>query len=397
MPSDGEEVILLAGPYSLTGTNLTEGANNMNVHGDFSQPAPVITADNTSRISVGSGTISYMDLEGGTGSGLFSLFGSTSLAERLFIRGPSSGMNPVCQCYFGVLRDSVVVGTGTAPALGVNSNGASNNVTYRNVTAYTSDVAAPAIELQQLAASGTLNVSAHNVIALNGAGGPDALVDGNGTAGSSTLTFDHSNYRTVNTTQGGTLVDTGGHQTELPLFANATGGDFSELAGSPTIDAGATDPLNGDLDFAGNPRTLNGATDIGALEFVPPVPVPAPGPSPGGGSKSPPTFTIDARKVKINAKGNGLLPFTCKSPSPDSCTAAGTLTAGGVARSAAVGRVGGTVQGGKSGTLAVKLTKRGRRRLAAKRKLRVGLSGSVSGASGLSSPLSAALILKAKR
>src|SRR5262249_58893148 len=60
----------------------------------------------------------------------------------------------------------------------------------------------------------------------------------------------------------------------VPLFTNAGTGDLSEAPGSPTIDAGLDDPLNGPTDFAGNARQQGGATDIGAFEF--PVAPPAP-------------------------------------------------------------------------------------------------------------------------
>src|SRR5262249_55412407 len=61
-----------------------------------------------------------------------------------------------------------------------------------------------------------------------------------------------------------------GNQTAPPAFVDRAAGDFREAAGSPTIDAGASDPLDGELDFAGNPRVLGPAPDIGAYEFPPP-------------------------------------------------------------------------------------------------------------------------------
>jgi hypothetical protein len=58
-----------------------------------------------------------------------------------------------------------------------------------------------------------------------------------------------------------------------PLFANAAGGDWSLLAGSPAIDRGLpTDGVSG-FDLAGTPRRLDGLLDVGsevdrgALEF----------------------------------------------------------------------------------------------------------------------------------
>ncbi len=46
-------------------------------------------------------------------------------------------------------------------------------------------------------------------------------------------------------------------------------GNFHELAGSPTIGAGVDSASNGTTDLDGNPRAIQGKTDIGAYEFVP--------------------------------------------------------------------------------------------------------------------------------
>jgi hypothetical protein len=206
------------------------------------------------------------------------------------------------------------------------------------------------------------------------------------------LTFSHSNYRGTTITEGGVIGDVPGdtHQIGLPLFANAATGDFSELSGSPTINAGVTDPLNGAVDFAGNPRAVGASTDIGAYEFSPPPP-----PSPPDAVTPPglPTFTINGRKVKINRKGKGRLGFSCTIPTGDACNVAGSLTA----KKRAIGQLGGTVPGGETGTLLVKLNKKGRRRVASKRKLRSTLAGQVTNTSGLSSSLAAPLNLKARR
>lgn len=64
-------------------------------------------------------------------------------------------------------------------------------------------------------------------------------------ASTAILTADHSNYATGSQLAGstGTLTfpppGSGTNQTAAPVFANAAAGDVHELAGSPTIDAGA--------------------------------------------------------------------------------------------------------------------------------------------------------------
>jgi hypothetical protein len=64
------------------------------------------------------------------------------------------------------------------------------------------------------------------------------------------------------------------NQTAAPVFVDATAGDFHEVSGSPTVDAGVNDAANGTTDLDGNPRTVNGATDIGAYETSEQSPTP---------------------------------------------------------------------------------------------------------------------------
>ena len=60
--------------------------------------------------------------------------------------------------------------------------------------------------------------------------------------------------------------DQGGSSPVLPTFVNAGTGDYHLPFNSPLVDAG--DPsLTGGTDLAGNPRVVNGKTDIGAYEY----------------------------------------------------------------------------------------------------------------------------------
>ena len=55
-------------------------------------------------------------------------------------------------------------------------------------------------------------------------------------------------------------------------LANPAGGDFHQLRGSPTIDAGTPDVLAGLLDIDGESRILKNAIDVGADEYLPRTP-----------------------------------------------------------------------------------------------------------------------------
>jgi hypothetical protein len=76
----------------------------------------------------------------------------------------------------------------------------------------------------------------------------------------------HSNWRTKDDgCNGAMVVDQGNNQSDLPLLADPGAGDFHQLTGSPTIDAGIN---SGSLvDFEGDPRAQGTVQDIGADEF----------------------------------------------------------------------------------------------------------------------------------
>jgi hypothetical protein len=273
VPTAGEEVIVEPGSYSLDSEILAPNLN-LNIHGVVGQPRPVITqTDPMGEIKVPSGAISYLDIEGGT-TNLINLSGG--VMDRVFMRAASSG-NFACQCSGGLIRNSVFISTGSTAALGVTSNGGTNALDIRNVTAIATDELAAAIGNSHQS-GGSVIFNAYNVIARNTAGGTDVAALGTG----ATITFHHSNYSTIDEGSGGIVQDAPGdtHQSASPHFTNAGAGDYSEAPGSPTIDAGITDPLNGPLDFAGNARSMGSSTDIGAYEVVVPPPA-GPGPSAG--------------------------------------------------------------------------------------------------------------------
>jgi hypothetical protein len=262
-------VVLLPGSYTNNGL-IGQGAPNLNIHGEFGQPRPVINEPGIGQIQISSGTFSYVDIESGANNA-FNLSGGTM--ERVFMRGAGNG-NVVCQCYGGVLRDSVIVSTGPTAPLGVVSNGGTAVGTYRNVTAIATDPSASAILIDQGGTPNPLTFDGYNVIA-HSPSSADVAAYGNGAS----ITLHHSNYRTSQELNSGVVKDAPGdpHQAATPLFTNAAGFEFSEAPGSPTIDAGLSDPLNGPVDFSGDTRTLGMGTDIGAYEYTPAA---APGPSP---------------------------------------------------------------------------------------------------------------------
>jgi hypothetical protein len=157
------------------------------------------------------------------------------------------------------------------------------DVVLRNVTIVDEGTDAPAFWPYSVGINGAksrLNAAVSNSI-LRGkdydvsAGASNA---GDGTS----VALDHSSFATVRTygsgTKSATAADVNGNQAAAPLLA----ADLRQVAGSPTIDAGAADPQAGTTDLEGDPRVVGDAPDIGADEYVTPPPPPPPPPPPHG-------------------------------------------------------------------------------------------------------------------
>jgi hypothetical protein len=265
-PAAAEEVIVEPGTYKIT-AKVETGAPSMNVHGATGQPAPLVTGSVAQLLFISSGgRLADMDVD--QSGSEEAVFATSATLERLRVIGTPSG-DLLCQCYDGLIRDSVFIarpssGTGV---VGVLSNEGTSHETLRNVTIYSESKEAPAIELVQQGPKGALTLNAYNTIAINTQGGHDVSA-----SKLATITMDHSDYASPVATGSGSVTDTGGHVSTPPLFVDGAGGDFRELAGSATVDAGLANEEDGPLDFEGNPRIIGTAPDIGAYEYRPPEP-----------------------------------------------------------------------------------------------------------------------------
>jgi hypothetical protein len=277
------------------------------------------------------------------GTAAFQLF--SGVGERIF-ESFTGTANEACEMTDGAsLVDSVCWAhdggpSATASAIGMNDAGKSTTMTLRNDTAIDSGASGEAIRTETNGTNPKLVVEATNVIA-RAAGHFDIEMILGGKGSTMEVKLTNSNYATVVGEAASlatiTAPGTNGNQTAAPTFAAAAEGDFREVAGSPTIDAGLTEAANGPLAVGGEERTLAAClggpavTDIGAYEFVPSAPCGSPATSTSSSTPAtspapppPPTISnlIKVGKLKLN-KNAGTATLTVKTPD------AGTLTLAG--------------------------------------------------------------------
>ncbi len=215
---------------------------------------------------------------------------ANAVAERVRVETTAVPVTTQRACIVvdgAVLRDSVCLGRGSATngtvtaIIGSSSTGI---IAIRNVTAITTAAGSPGVDLLSSDEPTTANIS-NTIIRGTSA---DLSVRSPIPGGQVTANVDHTNWATQTSVEAtGTsakVVALAGNQNgataATPKFVDAAAGDFRQLPGSPTIDAGVFAAANGPLALGGNARVLGVATDIGAFEFDPAsVPPTTPGPT----------------------------------------------------------------------------------------------------------------------
>jgi hypothetical protein len=270
--ASNDEVIVDPGTYGSPGSPLTtqldlSGVSHENetVHGVAGQPRPVIFDDAAPALNVNTlgTTARYLDIESAN-LGAF-VAGSGSALDQVIVH--STGSLACDLSSSGTIMNSVCW-SNAADGVALNVTSCSPSTvagTLRNVDAYATGASGVGVH----AVGGTgcdVTITATNVITR----GPTTDVEADNSGGTAAVNLDHSDFRGVITTNGGTasVEGTGTNITSDPALVNPSGGDFHETGGSPTIDVGGTDPANGSSDFDGQPRTEAGKTDIGADEFM---------------------------------------------------------------------------------------------------------------------------------
>jgi hypothetical protein len=267
----GDRVIVLPGTYMLAADPVAPSVA-ITIEGAPGQAVPRLIATSGNALSMVGGAARRLYVESASGSSrVVDLIGASTLGEQLEVVGTGTTSAWVQVRDGSLLRDSSVWNKEFAGSA-VVTGGTGGRL--RNVTAIAPAAGANGV-LSSASFGSTQVVSLHNVIARAPVG---INAEDDGGADDVDVTVSNSNYSSiVQAPPDAVAIEGSGNQTASPLFASAATGDFHQLEGSPTIDAGSDDGFLGALDLDGAARIQGPAPDIGADEFVPASTRPPPG------------------------------------------------------------------------------------------------------------------------
>jgi hypothetical protein len=261
--SGGDEVIVAPGDYTLTTTLKTPYA--ITIHGVAGQPRPRLLFSGLGQQGlwvIAGSTLRYVEVDQAPGNDWMALYASSnSLVDQVIARASGARTAVINN---STIRNSIVAMSNPngGTALETASNGSNSISTYRNVTA----TATTGWAIRAWAYTDSAKIVARNVIARSGPGIESLRARAVDPGTTATITVDHSNWSGKLIEGNGSIVDGGFNQNSAPAFVDAAAGDYRQAAGSPTIDAGLTEFIDGPLDVEGDPRQI-GTIDIGADEF----------------------------------------------------------------------------------------------------------------------------------
>jgi hypothetical protein len=305
---DGDEIVVLPGDYAVT--SRIDVDERVNLHGLDGSPAPRLAGPGglggLLTVQTPLSTIRYLSVERTSGGDAVTLSNASLTLSQLSVVAQDVAVRVAD--VDGTIRDSILRTTGA----GGIALMAEENTEATNVTAISTGAASHGIVADDAILA--VEVRLRNVIARGTAA--DLRAHAGASDETAVINVSYSNYRTAtfDGEPGATVSvnDLGNNQNAEPIFANAAAGNFHQLPGSPTIDAGTSHPENGPTDFEGQPRLQGAAPDIGADEFVP---IAAPPPADGGttgGTTLPPAgdCTIEGtpgNDVLTGTRGNDVI------------------------------------------------------------------------------------------
>ncbi len=279
---DGDTVLLEPGTYDLEGAAALAVADEVDIRPAQPGTRPRILNTGEPVFYLGSGAIlAGLQVESaaiGTGVGVIhsEAAGEVVRLERMVVLAPSlAGSQGIAVRRGGMeIVDSAVYVSGAGSnAIEVYVTVSPLDSVIRNSTLVAGGTGSVAIEATSPFVAVAQALEIVNSI-LDGDPVAIATSNGGGPAGAElAVTVRYSNLGAVSDPPGDDSSVTMGAGNQLaatPLLANPAAGDFTELTGSPTIDAGLGDGLSGPLDLLGGPRVLGAGVDIGADEYPPP-------------------------------------------------------------------------------------------------------------------------------
>jgi Ca2+-binding RTX toxin-like protein len=257
------------GTYDVPG-GLNPAATGLIVEGVAGQPRPRINlhtpAATTGGFLQSGATVRHLELVRSGDGGETFLMQDNGLIEDSVITASGASARALGLDGPGVVvRNSVLVATGDNASAVTGLHGTN---TLRNVTAIATGNNSDAVKTFANGGEGGTVLSVVNTIAQGGSGvGKDFFAQSFDGA-ESTINVTHSNFDSSDGALAPAAVTegVGNQKTSAPVFVNAAGGDYHQAPGSPTINAGLTDPSNGATDFDGQAREIGASTDIGADE-----------------------------------------------------------------------------------------------------------------------------------
>jgi hypothetical protein len=272
----GDHVVVEAGMYGSSAEPLTDGLGD-------SGHSISITGAGASHTSIfedpASGAAMELDGSHSTLSGL-TISSTTAPASALVVRGSSAVVSDVaaystksaatCTILAGSLLNSLCVASNdSGDAISTDSGSkVVPTITISGVTAIATGADAVGLYVEASGSGGNAAVDLTNSIVQGGNYDIEVTAV---TGASATVTPSHSNYETHLIGDSGgpaTLAEGSGNITTKPAkFLDAGSGNYAEFPTSPTANHGAP-VASGQLDLAGNPRTIGAAPDIGAYELL---------------------------------------------------------------------------------------------------------------------------------
>jgi hypothetical protein len=287
----GDEVIVGTGTYALGNTVLGTGSTaNLNIHGQAGAPRPILTTTTGGSVLIVGGaniTVSDLDLREGIGTGsntvALQLGGGATVDDVAVSDAGAPGQSGSFS--YGInldgtatIRDSTVLVRGNS-AVGIGGVATGVGMSFSSSLVHDTvfapgfgsvGIRADAIDISGCAICSSSALALRDVLVRGGAGLNSADLQ-SVVAGSQAGTIDAQYSDYVTTIDPSSKIVATNDIASAPLLADPTNGDFHELPGSPTIDAGQTQPLDDLSDPDDRPRVLGAATDIGAFEAPFPV------------------------------------------------------------------------------------------------------------------------------